>query len=120
MEQTTMNPGDSPLYDYVRLMVVLGGVLVLAWLALRYLLPKIVPGGVKGGLLEVVARQQIDARNSLYVVKAGSQYLLLGSGERGLTLLEHLDGEEVRGALSNQPRLAAFGGISEMKARAKS
>ena len=91
-----MNPGDSPLYDYVRLMVVLGGVLALAWLALHYWLPKIAPRSANGGLLDVVARQQIDARNAVYVVKAGSQYLLLGSNERGLTLLEHLNGEEVQ------------------------
>ena len=102
-----MNPGDSPLYDYVRLMVVLGGVLALAWLALRYLLPKIAPGGAAGALLDVVATRQLDARNSLYVVKAGSRYLLLGSGERGLTLLEHMDGDEVRAA-SPRPGLAAF------------
>lgn len=115
-----MTPGDSPLYDYLRLMLVLGGVLVLAWLALRYWLPKFAPNSADGGVLDVVARQQIDARNSLYVVKAGSQYLLLGSGERGLTLLEHLDGEEVRNASSSRPRLAPFGGIFELKAKRKS
>ena len=115
-----MTPGDSPLYDYLRLMLVLGGVLVLAWLALRYWLPKIVPNNADGGLLDVVARQQIDARNSLYVVKAGSQYLLLGSGEHGLTLLEHLDGEEVRGACANRTHSTAFGGLFEMKTKAKS
>jgi flagellar biosynthetic protein FliO len=115
-----MNPGDSPLYDYLRLMAVLGGVLALAWVALRYWLPKFVPDNANGGLLDVVARQQVDARNSLYVVKAGSQYLLLGSSEHGLTLLEHLDGEEVRGASANRPRLASFGGIFELKTKRKS
>ena len=115
-----MNPGDSPLYDYLRLMLVLGGVLALAWVALRYWLPKFVPANAGGGLLDVIVRKQLDARNSLFVVKAGSRYLLLGSGEHGLTLIEHMDAAEVLAASTNRPRLLAFSEIFAMKAKGKS
>jgi len=115
-----MNPGDSPLYDYLRLMLVLSGVLALAWVALRYWLPKIAPAGASGDLLDVVERKQLDARNSLFVVKAGSKYLLLGSSEHGLTLLEQLDGDEVRAAVLQRPRPALFAEIFALKAKGKS
>jgi flagellar biogenesis protein FliO len=46
----------------------------------------------RGGLLEVIARQPLEPRRSLYVVRAGTRTLLVGTSELGVTLLTELEG----------------------------
>ena len=83
--------GGSPLYDFVKVMSVLAGIVVLAWVGLKMWLPKL--GGmraVRSGLIEVIARQPLEARKTLYVVRAGSQHLLLASSGDSITLLREI------------------------------
>lgn len=50
--------------------------------------------GRRGELIEVIARQPLEPRRSLYVVRAGNKTLLLGSSEQGVTMLTELEGVE--------------------------
>lgn len=97
MQQTSPDfPGGSPLFDFFKVMFVLAGIVVLAWAGLRLWLPKI--GGLRtlrADLIEVVARQPLEARKTLYVVRAGSQHLLLASSGDTLTLLRELPADAV-------------------------
>jgi hypothetical protein len=43
-------------------------------------------------LLEVIARQPLEPRRSLYVVRAGTRTLLVGTSELGVTMLTELEG----------------------------
>jgi flagellar protein FliO/FliZ len=47
--------------------------------------------GRTGDLIEVIARQPLEPRRSLYVVRAGRKTLLLGSSEQGVTMLAELE-----------------------------
>jgi flagellar biosynthetic protein FliO len=70
-------------------------VCVLAYVGLRLArrhLPGAQPGG---GLLRVVERCPLSARQSLWIVEVGERYLLIGASDGGLTRLAELDPEEV-------------------------
>lgn len=98
--------GGSPLFDFFKVMFVLAGIVVLAWAGLRVWLPKI--GGLRtlrSDLIEVVARQPLEARKTLYVVRAGSRRLLLAASGETVTLLQELPEE----AVPDQPAPAAGG-----------
>lgn len=85
---------DSPILDFVKVMAILAGIMALAWAGLKYLLPKV--GGLRAlrtDLIEVIARQPLEARKTLYVVRAGSRHLLLASSGDSVTLLRELEGE---------------------------
>jgi flagellar biogenesis protein FliO len=49
-------------------------------------------GRRRGDLLEVIARQPLEPRRSLYVVRAGTRTLLVGTSELGVTMLTELEG----------------------------
>jgi len=69
------------LLDMLRTLAALGGVCLLAWLCLRALSRRgIGIGTAPGSTLRVVARLQLDAHNSLHVVRAGGRVLLIGAG----------------------------------------
>jgi flagellar biogenesis protein FliO len=77
---------------YVRVFFILAGVLVLAYAALRWWLPKF--GGrlpASRGLIEVLDKRSLEPRRHLYLLKACSQYVLIASSETGLQFLTELD-----------------------------
>jgi flagellar biogenesis protein FliO len=55
-------------------------------------------GGRRGDLLEVIARQPLEPRRSLYVVRAGRRRLLVGTSELGVTMLTELDAADLDAA----------------------
>ena len=90
-----MNPdlsaGSGGVFEMFKVLLMLGGVLALAWAGLRFWLPRM--GGLRGmrtDLIEVVARQSIEARKTLYIVRAGSSHLLLAASEQGVHLLQEV------------------------------
>ena len=81
-----LNAGSSGVFEILKVLLMLGGVVALAWAMLRFWLPKV--GGLRamrGDLIEVVARQPLEARKTLYVVRAGSQSPLARRVRRGRT-----------------------------------
>ena len=83
---------ESPLLDFVKVMAILGGIVALAFAGLKYVLPKV--GGVRAlrnDRIEVIARQPLEARKTLYVVRAGSRHLLLASSGDAVTVLSDLE-----------------------------
>jgi flagellar biogenesis protein FliO len=90
-----MNPdltaGSSGVLEMLKVLLMLAGVLVLAWAGLRFWLPRM--GGLhamRTDLIEVVARQSIEARKTLYIVRAGSRHLLLAASDQGVHLLQEV------------------------------
>lgn len=59
--------------------------------------------GSGGGLLEVIARQPLEPRRSLYVVRVGERRLLVGTSELGVTMLTELEGGEAEERSEPQP-----------------
>ncbi len=84
--------------EYVRLMLVLCGILALAVVAIRYWLPKFtVWNKSAAGPIEICARLPLEPRRTLYIIKAANSYLLLASSEAGVQHLTALSAEECAG-----------------------
>jgi flagellar biogenesis protein FliO len=100
----------------VQMVVVLGGVCLLAYLLLAKLLPKILrvpsPTG-RPRMLQLVDRMAVDQRSSILVVSVGEQYFMLGNSESGLNLISQLDAESVLQADEQPPPTP--GGFSRFK-----
>lgn len=79
-----------------QLVIVVVGVCLLAYLILRFGVKRfLVPDGTDEGALEVVARLPVEPRRSVLVVRIGSQHLIVGSSENGLTTLGELPEEDL-------------------------
>jgi flagellar protein FliO/FliZ len=91
-----------------RTLLVLGVVVGLVYVSLNYGLRKMMGlrgvGASGGGMVKVVERIPLDAKRSLFVVEAAGEYLLVGGGEEGLSLISRLNPEEVSRVLSEQKR----------------
>ncbi len=78
--------------DYLRVMLVLAAILILAYAAMRYIMPRMAGGArISTGALKVVARLPLETRKNLYVVQAGAEVLLIGTSETQVQLLTVLD-----------------------------
>lgn len=86
------DPG-SPLLDFIKTMAVLGGILALAWAAMRLWLPRLTGSGIAAGgnAIEVVARRPLEARKTLYVVRVGKSTLLVAAAGETVTLLDRVE-----------------------------
>jgi flagellar protein FliO/FliZ len=91
----------------------LAAVVVLIYIILGKGLPKVLqlsPTARRGmiampsrGVVEVVDRLPLDPRRSLYVVKVGAAYFLVGVGDQGMTMLSKLDESDLASVAENIP-----------------
>ena len=90
----------------LKTMLVLGIVVGLIYLSLNFGLRKLM--GVRGvsmgrsSLVKVVERIPLDPKRSLFVIHAAGEYLLVGGGDEGLSLLSKLDAAEVERHLAER------------------
>ncbi len=90
-----MTPASFSWTDYVRLMLVLLGILALAVVAIRFWIPKAsLWNKTSRGPIEICARMPLEQRKTLYIVKAANTYLLIASSEAGVQHLAELNAEE--------------------------
>ena len=96
-------------WTLLRTLVVLGIVVASIYLTLNVGLRRLMglkgPVG-RGSVLEVLERVPLDAKHTLFVVRAAGEYLLLGSGEESLRLVAKLDTaavDQLRGEKGTQP-----------------
>jgi|GEM_PF-1062564 len=103
LELATQTPVPGGYGEYLATtLAVLVGVCLLAWVAIRFGLRRLMPGAKAGRgdrLVNVVARVPLEPRQMLYVVEVAGKTLLLGSGDRPLSTLAELDGNTVSAAL---------------------
>jgi flagellar protein FliO/FliZ len=93
-------PGEDPSLGWtlIRTIVVLGLVVMLAYVSLNWGMRKML--GIRmpaagGGLISIIERVPLDQRRSMFVVKAAGEYLLIGGAEQSLNLISKLDPAEV-------------------------
>lgn len=84
--------GDISLFlMLLRTLVALGLVCVLAYILVRWVLPRLQFPTATHRLIRIVDTIALDARRSLYVVEVTNRWLLIGSSEAGVQLISELD-----------------------------
>lgn len=82
---------------FVRMLIVLIVVCAAAVVVLKFLVPRM--GLFKrfssGRYIEIIARQGLEQKKFLYIVKIGSRYALVGTSDHGVNLLMELKREDV-------------------------
>ena len=84
------------ILDYVKLLLVLAGILILAYVTIRFWIPKMM--GIKtlhSGPIEVSARFPLEPKKNLYIVKIGSEPFLIGTSEERIHFLTALEAEKL-------------------------
>lgn len=89
-----MSPEATYVVESLATIAVFGAVLVVATWGLRR-----VAGGRARGPLEILARQPLDARRSIFLVRVGKRVLVVGAADGALTRLGSTSLEAVRAEL---------------------
>src|SRR5687767_737934 len=92
------NPADEiglmtgQTLDYIKFLFVLGGILILTYVAVRFWMPRII--GMKNplsGPIRIVARFPLEPKKNLYIVKTGPEFFFIGTSEDKIHYLTSLD-----------------------------
>ena len=98
--QTVPATGEGALdftWLFIKMIAALIVVCIFAVVILKYVAPRM--GLFKrfsgGKYIELIARQSLDQRKHLYVVRVGDRYALVGSSDHGVNLVMELKEEDV-------------------------
>ena len=94
---------NSQIVQYIEVLLALGGVLALAYIGLRIVLPRlsgIRPAGP--GPIEILSRYVLAPKHTLYLIKAGSQMFLIAASENGVTFLTAIAPDNVEEVLASR------------------
>ena len=99
----------------IKLIVMLPLVIILAYLVIRYALPRLSgTGPMKGSHLQIVDRLVLSTKSSIIVLKAADSYYLLANNDGATSLIKELD---------DYPEIALeediYPGLSEMLQKTK-
>ena len=92
-----MSPELTYVVESLATIAVFGGALYVATRALRR-----ISGERAGGPLEVLARQPLDGRRAVYLVRVGKRVLIVGAGDGALTRLGSTSLAAVKGELEKE------------------
>ena len=91
---------SAEILEYFKVIATLAIVVVVAYAGLRFCLPKLAGMGRRAsGPMQVVWRLTLEPRKMLYIVRAGSDYILLAASDAGVQLLTPLDAGKIETAL---------------------
>jgi flagellar protein FliO/FliZ len=110
----------SEILEYLKVIAILAVVALFALLALRFWLPKLT--GVQpaaAGPMSVAWRLTLEPRKTLYIVRAGSDYVLLSSSDAGVQFLTSLDSGRIESDIQrvSERRTTGFNFGTLMRAR---
>jgi len=96
-------PSHSGFLEVFEVLFILAGVLLLAYVLLRLGLPRMfgMPGSGTGPI-QIVARQALEPRKTLYLVNVGSQVFLVGTADNQVQYLTVIDEENASAVLSTR------------------
>jgi flagellar protein FliO/FliZ len=98
------DPRGNMLTAMVRMVLVLCGIVLLAYLLLHKGMGSLSAKLAQGRLVRVVDRIGLEPRKSLYVVEIAGHYYLIGTTDHGVSCLATLDGESNRAAFEDALR----------------
>src|SRR6516225_11854691 len=87
-----LNPISQGWLDYAKTLLVLGAILILAFVVVRFWIPRLAGfRTLSSEHIEVLARYSLEPRKTLYVVRAGKAMILLASSEQAVQFMTALD-----------------------------
>ncbi len=90
--------------ELVRFLFILAAVVLLAYVAVRYWLPRLTGlKNLEAGPIKILARTPLEPKKTLYLLKIGSEVILVGTSEDQLHFLKSLDPETARPLLESLP-----------------
>jgi flagellar protein FliO/FliZ len=90
-----LNPISQGWLDYAKTLLVLGAILILAFVAVRFWIPRLAGfRTLSSEHIEVFARYSLEPRKTLYVVRAGKTMILLASSEQGVQFMTALEPDD--------------------------
>lgn len=93
--------------EFVRVLFILAAVVLLAYVAVRHWLPRVTGlRNLEAGPIQILARTPLEPKKALYLLKVGSEILLVGTSENQLHFLKALDPETARPFLDSVPATA--------------
>ena len=96
----------SQALDIVRVLFILCAVLLLAYVAVRHWLPRLAGlRNLQSSPIQILARTPLEPKKNLYLLKVGSEVLLVGTSEDHLHFLKALDQETVGPLLESLPSI---------------
>jgi flagellar biogenesis protein FliO len=94
----------SQALDMVRVLFILCAVLLLAYVAVRHWLPRLTGlRNLQSSPIQILARTPLEPKKNLYLLKVGSEVLLVGTSEDHLHFLKALDQETVGPLMESLP-----------------
>jgi flagellar biogenesis protein FliO len=108
--QAVPSPADElgsvtgQVLDFFKLIALLAGVLILAYLTIRYWLPRMTGmRQLQQGPIQVVARFPLEPRKTLYIIKTGSDMFLIGTSDSDMFFLTELDPQSIQSTIAELP-----------------
>ena len=94
---------NSQIVQYIEVLVALGAVLAVAYVALRMGLPRVFGmTTLSGGPIQVLSRYVLTPKNTLYLVKTGSQVFLIAASEGSVNFLTAIAPDNIDEVLASQ------------------
>src|SRR5918999_4377936 len=86
--------GRSVIWMFIQTILALGFVCLLAYVALRVVLPRLNLATGGKSMVNVVDRTPLDQRRSLFVIEVTGRWLLIAVSEGGVQLISELDADK--------------------------
>jgi flagellar biosynthetic protein FliO len=99
-EPATASSAVDFTWLFVKMLMVLVIVSILAVLLLKYAVPRFgffKPFHQKGRYFTVLGRYALEPKKSLYLVNIGKRYLVIGAADHGINLVTEITKEEAEG-----------------------
>lgn len=99
-----LTPVNMPVLEYIEVLIALGAVLLVAYVTLRVGLPRMAGMRTSApGPIRVLTRYPLEPRKTLYLVKTGSQVVLIATSENRVEYLTALEPENAAQVLAATP-----------------
>ncbi|MFH1810900.1 MAG: flagellar biosynthetic protein FliO [Pseudomonadota bacterium] len=95
------DPRGSTVTALVRMVLVLAGIILLAYLILHKGMGSLSAKLAQGRLVHVVDRVGLEPKKTLYVVEIAGRYYLIGTSDHGVSCLATLSGDADRSGFEN-------------------
>ena len=94
------------LFKLILSMVIIVGLIYLSIFMLKKISNRTIPSG--DGLVKVIGKSYLTPKQSLFIVKLGLSYAILGVSENSVNLIKDLSAEEVESLKKNSEKPRSF------------